>query len=311
MDHKQQQPEIAILMATYNGQRFLSEQLDSFTQQTCTNWRLIASDDNSKDNTIDILKSYQNAWGSNKLEIRQGPSKGFCHNFLNVACDPSIKADYFAFSDQDDVWYPEKLQVAIDYLATQDPTIPTIYCGRTTYVNEDLKIIGQSPLFIYPRRFRNALVQSIAGGNTMVFNPAAKALIEAAGNLNVISHDWWLYIIVMAAGGKVFYDPNPYIYYRQHPNALIGGNTSVAAITERFIMAISGRFKQWNDINILALLQCRHLLTENALEILDLFLRLRNSHLIHRYRMIEVCGLYRQTRRGTISLIIAAMLKKV
>jgi hypothetical protein len=76
-------------------------------------------------------------------------------------------------------------------------------------------------------------VQSIAGGNTMVFNPAAKALLEAAGSLNVISHDWWLYILVMAAGGKVYYDPTPYIYYRQHPAALIGGNTSLSAKLKR------------------------------------------------------------------------------
>jgi glycosyltransferase involved in cell wall biosynthesis len=308
---KQNRPTIAILMATYNGERFLHDQIDSFIHQSSSNWQLIASDDGSADATVKILEDYQATLGADKIQIRRGPSKGFCKNFLSMACDASIRADYYAFSDQDDVWYPEKLQVAIDYLATQDPAIPAVYCGRTTYVDEQLKFVGYSPIFIYPRRFRNALVQSIAGGNTMVFNPAAKALLEAAGSLNVISHDWWLYILVMAAGGKVYYDPTPYVYYRQHPAALIGGNTSLSAKLKRLTMAINGRFRSWNDTNLSALQQCRHLMTENSTEILDLFLRLRNSHLIHRYRMIEVCGLYRQTRSGTISLIVAAALKKI
>ena len=311
MDFESNLPSIGILMGTYNGEKFIAEQLDSIATQTHPNWRLIASDDGSVDETLNILAQYQKAWGEQKLEIRQGPARGFSANFLSLACDASIDADYYAFADQDDVWQPEKFAVAINYLAKQDPAIPTVYCGRTAYVDDNLKPKGFSPLFIYPTRFRNALVQSIAGGNTMVFNRAAKKLLEAAGVLEVVSDDWWLYLLIMGAGGKVYYHAEPYVLYRQHADSLIGGNNSLVASAERIVLGIRGRFRYWNDIHVIALDQCRHLLTSNATEILDLFLRLRDSHFIHRCRMIEVCGLYRQTRRGSISLLIAAALKKV
>lgn len=298
-------------MATYNGSRFISEQLDSFADQTYQNWAVIVSDDGSQDNTLDILHQYQKNWGKQKLQVLSGPQKGFCQNFLSLCCNDEIDSEYFAFSDQDDVWCAEKLQVAIEYLEQQDPNIPTVYCGRTAYVDENLKPLGLSPLFTYPRRFRNALVQSIAGGNTMVFNRATKKLLEAAGPLEVVSHDWWLYLLVMGAGGKVYYDKIPYIHYRQHPQALIGGNSSLLESMERVFLTIKGRFRQWNDININALLRSQHLLSENNNEVLALFLRLRDSHLLHRCRMLEVCGIYRQTKRGTISLFMAAILGKI
>jgi hypothetical protein len=99
-----------------------------------------------------------------------------------MACDPGIKADYYAFCDQDDVWLAAKLAVAIRNISeNQKETLPYLYCSRTTYVNEKLKRIGCSRLFAFPRTFRNALIQSIAGGNTMVFNQATKGLLERVG----------------------------------------------------------------------------------------------------------------------------------
>ena len=101
------QPSVAILMATFNGEKFLAEQLDSLQIQTISNWRLYVSDDGSSDGTMDIIKRYQVLWGADKLQYRPGPQKGFAQNFLSLACDPDIKADYYAFCDQDDVWLPE------------------------------------------------------------------------------------------------------------------------------------------------------------------------------------------------------------
>ena len=96
-------PLVAILMGTMNGARFLPEQLDSLAAQTHQNWVLIASDDGSTDDTLGILKAYQAKWPTGKLIIKEGPKQGFCVNFLSMACDPSIQADYYAFCDQDDV----------------------------------------------------------------------------------------------------------------------------------------------------------------------------------------------------------------
>jgi glycosyltransferase involved in cell wall biosynthesis len=182
-------PLVAILLCTYNGARFLAEQLDSLEAQTHQNWVAIASDDGSTDQTLEILQQYQAKWPSGKLTIRGGPQKGFCQNFLSLACDLNIRANYYAFCDQDDVWLPEKLAVALENISSnQQADVPYLYCGRTKYVNENLKPCGMSPLFVFPPSFRNALVQSIAGGNTMAFNNATKLLLEKVGPVHVSAH---------------------------------------------------------------------------------------------------------------------------
>jgi len=305
-------PLIAILLCTYNGEEFLAEQLDSYEIQTHKNWVLIVSDDGSTDATLQILQKYQAKWPLGKMTIRKGPQKGFCQNFLSLACHPDIQASYYAFSDQDDVWLPEKLTAALQIIiANQNIYVPFMYCGRTQYVSDQLKPCGISPLFIFPPSFRNALVQSLAGGNTMVFNLAAKLLIEKAGPVNVPSHDWWVYQIISGVEGDVFYDSVPYLWYRQHHGALVGGNNSFSAKVERVMMLWQGRFQYWNTQNIAALKEVSHLLVKNHQEILRLFESLRNARLKDRFRLMEICGLYRQTRRGTFSLFLAALFKKI
>jgi len=307
-----QEPSVAILMGVYNGKNYINEQLASIAQQTHKNWCLFISDDGSTDDTPSLVNRFKQVWKENQIVVRQGPRKGFCQNFLAMACDSSIEADYFAFADQDDVWLPEKLSVAVKHIENNAQLQePYLYCGRTTYVKDDLKPYTQSPLFVYPRTFRNALIQSIAGGNTMVFNRAAKKLIEKAGLVPAVSHDWWLYQLITGAGGRVHYDETSYILYRQHENALVGGNNSIKDRLERIWLVFRGQFREWNSQNIQALNQARHCLNQNAQEILDLFIRLRDSSFSHRFRMLEVCGLYRQTWRDTVSLMLAATIKKI
>ena len=303
---------IAILMSTYNGQQFIAEQLKSIAQQTHVNWKIFLSDDGSSDDTLQIAEQFKQQWGLDRLEIRQGPKQGFCLNFLSMACDPTIKADFYAFSDHDDVWMDDKLERALTYFeSVQNEYIPRVYCGRTQSVDEQLNHLGYSPLFCLPRSFRNALVQSIAGGNTMVFNQAAKELIEKAGLLEVVSHDWWLYQLIKGAGGTVYYDPKPSILYRQHPNALVGANRSIGARYDRFVFAWNGGFKRWNDINYAALCSVKHLLTKDNREILELFGTLRTAKFKDRFRLLAVCGIYRQTWQGTLSLWLATFLNKL
>lgn len=308
-------PLVAILMGTMNGQRFLAEQLDSLAAQTHQNWVLIASDDGSTDDTVRILKAYQAKWPAGKLIIKEGPKQGFCVNFLSMACDPRIKADYYAFCDQDDVWLPSKLKVALKNIDAHqircDVTLPYLYCGRTTYVSEKLEQIGASPLFVFPPSFRNALIQSIAGGNTMVFNQKVKDMLERVGVVDVPSHDWWLYQLTSAADGLVHYDHVPQILYRQHSRAMTGGNSSVQAKLKRLGMLMQGRFFHWTNQNLVALDRARGEMSKGNSDILALFVTLRDAKLKDRFRLLEVCGLYRQTWGGTISLVFAALLKKL
>lgn len=303
---------VAILLATYNGSQFLSAQLDSLESQIHQNWFVVASDDGSSDDTLAILRGFQERWPEGKLTIRKGPEQGFCKNFLSMACDKDILADYYAFCDQDDVWLPTKLTVAIENIHNnQEDTVPYVYCGRTTYVDERLKKVGSSPLFTFPRTFRNALVQCIAGGNSMVFNAACKRLLENAGEVVHSSHDWWVYQIVTAKGGVVFYDPAPQLLYRQHKNALVGRNNSIGAKIERSSMVLTGQFKRLNDTNIEALCSVKYLINQVNLETLNLFKKMRNADFKDRIRLMEVCGLYRQTWKGTTSLLLAALFKKI
>ena len=193
-------PLVAILMGTMNGQQFLAEQLGSLEAQTHQNWVLIASDDGSTDDMHQILQSYQAKWPVGQLIIKKGPRQGFCANFQSMACDPSLKADYYAFCDQDDVWLPTKLEIALTNIAAhqvhRDVTLPYVYCGRSTYVSENLEPIGISPLFVFPAKFRNALVQSIAGGNTMVFNQETKLALEKVGVVFAAIYCWLYWAIV-------------------------------------------------------------------------------------------------------------------
>ena len=299
-------------MGTYNGALYLSEQLDSLEKQTLSNWRLIVSDDGSTDMTLEILKRRQALWPVGKLEIRSGPQKGFCYNFLSLACDEDIYATYYAFCDQDDVWLPKKLEVAIEKIrSNQKPELAYVYCGRTTYVDEHLKPCGISPFFKRPTSFANALVQSIAGGNTMVFNQKAKKVLEKVGCLQLVSHDWWLYQLTTAVGGEVFYDSMPYLLYRQHDKALVGGNTSLLAKTKRIIMVFEGRFRTWNTQNIEALNQVRELLLPKNLDLLDSFMMVRHSSLMNRVKFAAFGEIYRQTLSGNMSLRVALLFKKI
>lgn len=303
---------VAILMGTKNGERFIAEQLDSLAAQTHQNWVLYVSDDGSTDDTIQILRAYQAKWSTGKLHIREGPMQGFCVNFLSMACDSSIIADYYAFCDQDDVWLASKLTVAIHNISqNQEEGIAYVYCGRTTYVDERLKKIGFSPLFTFPGTFRNALIQSIAGGNTMVFNQSTKVALEKAGIVQHPSHDWWVYQLATGVGGAVFYDSIPQVLYRQHEKALVGSNDSFLARAERLRMVFKGEFRSWSDRNIAILCAIKPMLTHGSNETLTLFKKMRGATLKDRLRLMEVAGLYRQTWRGTLSLLIAAIFRKI
>ena len=97
---------VAILLCTFNGARFLPMQLASFEAQDHQDWRLFVSDDGSEDSTLGLAEAFRKKHGADRVFIRKGPQKGFVANFLSLICDPAVNGDYYAFSDQDDVWLP-------------------------------------------------------------------------------------------------------------------------------------------------------------------------------------------------------------
>ena len=305
-------PKVAILLCTYHGQHYLAEQLDSFAAQTHSNWEVWASDDGSEDDTHAILEAYQQKWPAGCLSIHFGPAEGFAANFLSLTCKASIEADYYAYSDQDDVWEADKLERAVRWLESIPPNIPALYCGRTRLVDADNNEIGLSPLFSKPPSFANALMQNIGGGNTMVFNNAARALLREAGeDTPVITHDWWAYMVVAGCGGKVLYDSHPSLRYRQHDGNLVGVNATWAARFKRIRMLWEGRFRNWNNSNIGALRKLQHKLTPENRETLERFAKARQMSLIPRLIRLKRSGIYRQTLFDNLGLIAAAIFGKI
>ncbi len=304
-------PSVAILLGTHQGSEFLAQQLDSIRSQTYEDWSVKVSDDRSTDQTLEILGAYRRQWGDERLSVRVGPALGFRANFLSLVCAPDIDARYFAFADQDDVWDSDKLATAVSWLDGVPDDIPALYCGRTRLIDEAGKGVGFSPHFRKPVSFRNALVQSVAGGNTMVFNAAARALIvEAGGDVDVQTHDWWVYILVTGCGGCVFYDPRPTVGYRQHASNLVGSNASVSGRFQRAARLLAGRFRTMNSRNIAALARVRHRVTPENLAVLDHFERARNVGLSERIKGVLRSGVYCHTRLGNLGLAAAAVLKK-
>ncbi|MYL85154.1 glycosyltransferase [Desulfovibrio aerotolerans] len=305
-------PKVAILLCTYQGQCYLAEQLDSFVTQSHTNWDVWVSDDGSRDNTLSILEDYQHKWGIDRLSLHFGPNKGFQANFLFLTCNVNIDADYYAYSDQDDVWEVDKLARAVKWLESVPQHIPALYCTRTRLVDRNNNHIGFSPLFSKPLSFSNALVQNVGGGNTMVFNNAARALLCKAGaNLPVVTHDWWAYLVVTGCGGKVFYDSKPTLRYRQHDDNLVGMNATWMALFERFCMLMQGKFSHWNDGNIAALRKLHENLTPESCEILEHFVKARQMSFVTRLMYLKRSGIYRQTLIGNLGLIAAAIFRKI
>ncbi|WP_096788016.1 glycosyltransferase [Rhodobacter sp. CZR27] len=306
-------PRIAILLATYNGAANLDEQLESYAAQHLRPAMLIVSDDGSADATRERVAAFaaRHPW----LEVRliDGPCQGSAKNFLHLLGQVPPEADMIALSDQDDVWLPDKLARGARALAAEPADLPVLYGGSSWICDADL---GNRRPYPLPQRapgFRHALVQNIAGGNTMMLNRGGIDLLAEASREpgRLVVHDWWIYQIVSGAGGRVIFDPVPLLLYRQHGGNLIGANHGLAAKKRRLMMLLSGRFRQWNSINIRALRASAHRLTPENRRLLQEFDALRRAGPFNRLRRLNRIGLYRQGLPGSMSLWLAAVLGRI
>ena len=305
-------PRVAVLMCTMQGQHFLAQQLNSIATQTHPCWEIWASDDGSDDHTRAILEYYQSHWGEDRISIHAGPAEGSTANFLSLTCRADIDADYFAYADQDDVWEDDKLERAVAWLQTVPPDVPALYGSRTLLVDARNQHLGYSPLFERPPSFRNALVQSVAGGNTMVFNRAARDLLRCAGeDVEAITHDWWAYMLISGCGGSVHYDPYPTVRYRQHDTNQYGANIDPVAQYTRARLLLQGRFRGWIDANLKALERVRHLMTPANQQVLDDFIGVRQRWIGARLYRLWRSGIHRQTMLGNIGITLAALINRL
>jgi glycosyltransferase involved in cell wall biosynthesis len=304
---------LAILMATCQGEVYLGQQILSLEQQTFKGWSLYVSDDGSTDATLEILADWQRRLGHDRLTLSQGPQRGFAANYFSLVCAPDIEADYFAFCDQDDIWASDKLQQALSWLRTVPAETPALYCGRAELVDATGTRLGLSSAHVQPPSFANALVQNIAGGNTMIFNRTARNLISQTGRFaDIPAHDWWAYLVVTACGGRVRYDPVPHIRYRQHETNAIGARGGPKVAYSRVRAWLGGQFSDWIDGNLGGLQALSMHLSNDSLKPMNAFIYARGAHTgWQRWRGIRKSGVYRQTIAGNATLALAALLGRI
>jgi glycosyltransferase involved in cell wall biosynthesis len=304
-------PKVVILLATLNGEEYLCEQLQSFCEQTHSNWELLVSDDGSTDRTVEIVNAFAEQVRQ-PVTLQLGPGRGFWRNFLSLIRNKEVDGEFFAYSDQDDVWFPTKLQRAVGWLESLPVDVPALYFSRTALVAPNGKLQGFSPLFERTPSFQNALLQNIGGGNTMVFNRAARSVLAATPpDIELIAHDWWTYQMVTGVGGIVRYDRWPSVKYRQHEHNLVGSNVGMRQRSLRLRAFAKGRVVTWNDTNIEALNKMRHLLNPSSLATLDQFALARKTPLPKRFYLLWKAGAYRQSILDNIGIVVGSLLGKI
>lgn len=290
---------VAVLMPTYNGSKFIKAQIESIINQKKFPVHLYISDDGSDDDTLIILDDYFKKYPNIFKKLYKVNFKHPVKNYISLTLKvPEYK--YYAFADQDDVWFEDKLIHSISKLNEGY----LLYGGRVQVTDENLKTIGYSPIFEKPTSFANAIVQNIAGANTMVFNHSAMKIFRKIKNHPITSIDWLFYILVTFYGNKVFYDKHPKILYRQHSNNDHGIGKSFQSRLSRFLFLIKGGNKLFNELNVSLLNEIVDNYEKQNLEILSNYNYLRNNmkYRLSSFKFLKKSKIYRQTFLGNLNL---------
>lgn len=307
-------PTVHILLATYNGAQFLTEQLNSIARQTHSEWTLTISDDGSTDNTLKLIAQFAERI-TQPLTVLQGPrQKSPTRNFFHLIQNaPTAGAsDLYAFCDQDDVWLEEKLERAVKWHAQEQSNIVRLYCSRTQFVDEQLKPIGLSPGIQRAPSIGNALVQNIASGNTMVFNMAVLKGMQKVLPENSVWHDWTTYLVATALGGVVHFQESPSLLYRQHANNVVGSNNSLNQLVRSITLSIRGRYQCRINKNLHALKDMGLQENNKFIELSTLIKLIRISrNPFERFWLLKCSKLHRQGLVANASLWVAAFLGKL
>ncbi|QOS81356.1 glycosyltransferase family 2 protein [Paenibacillus sp. JNUCC31] len=219
------QPKVLIMMSTYNGERYINEQMDSLMAQVNVETQIYIRDDGSTDGTIEKLRPYVEAY-PDRIYFRSEQNLGVIRSFFELMRSSPPTFDYYAFCDQDDVWEQDKLIRAVTLLQNRSTEIPLLYCSSTQMVDQHLTAIGVWPKVPQKRlELHNALVENSCVGCTMVMNSITFNQVRASlpSEVNqVIMHDWWIFLYA-STFGEVIFDGIPGIQYRQHQGNVLGG----------------------------------------------------------------------------------------
>lgn len=252
--------QIAVLLSSYNGFPYISDQVDSVLNQILEDGmslHLFIRDDGSHDQTLDYLKDLQN---NGRVSVSFGENIGVTASFFSLLNDTPDCYDYIVLCDQDDVWLQDKLMRAIGKLSSFDAgkKEPLLYCSEYYFCDSDLDIVSISRLNKTGVSFQKMLYENACSGNTMVLNKRLHQILNQIGYEDYGWHDWWI-ALVASAVGDIIYDDYPSLYYRR-----TGDNASATGTS--FIKVMAQRFKTFAKGDGLTLVknQLRHLYSYNS-----------------------------------------------
>ena len=287
-------PSVAILLSTFNGARYLPAQLESFKRQSETGWILFWRDDGSIDDTVAVMQAFADEIGPDRCHRVETPGwLGVAGSFYALIAAAQPTGLPLAFSDQDDLWLPDKLARGLSALRAGHG--PALYCSRQILVDDALAAIGPSAPFHRPPGFAAALTQNIATGCTVVLDPAAAALVAGSTPPRGPLHDWWCYLLVTGVGGRVIADAEPTMLYRQHAANLVGAPSTRRRRAMAALRRGPDAYLAMLRANVAALSAASDQLTPEARRIVAIVGQALRAGFIARFRALLVPGLHRQT----------------
>ncbi|URZ87764.1 glycosyltransferase family 2 protein [Floricoccus penangensis] len=214
--------KVNIVMSTYNGEKYLSEQIESIQNQTFSDWTLLIRDDGSTDNTVDIIKKYVSE--DNRIKfINEEKTKnlGVINSFYSLI--KYNQADYYFFSDQDDYWLPEKVELTLNEAQKHNNSKPIMYYTDLKVVDKNLNVLNESMIRSQSSHANTKLIQeltenTVTGCVSMINHTLAEKWNTTD---NIIMHDWYLALLASALGELVYID-KPTELYRQHDSNVLG-----------------------------------------------------------------------------------------
>lgn len=218
--------KIAILLSTYNGERYLKKQIDSIIDQSNSNWDLYIRDDGSTDSTRTIIESYLDDSRIHWINSKKQDNLKVIRSFFELL--GQVDADYYMFCDQDDVWLPNKVQLTYDemrHLEKSHNDVPILVHTDLKVVDAKLNLVNQSMMKMQdldPKpTFNRLLVQNSVTGCTTMINDELKRKCQNLDPDQICMHDWW-FALVAAAFGRIGYVNQATILYRQHGDNEVG-----------------------------------------------------------------------------------------
>jgi len=287
---------VAVLMSSYNGEEYIEQQIDSIlTQKTSCDVRLFIRDDGSQDCTVDIIKHYIDQGAP--ITLFEGENLGYNQSFFKLL-QIVDGYDFYAFSDQDDVWMEDKLEIAVSTLTNRNK--PALYGSCSYLVYDELEPFGVTQQERRKITFYNTIIQNFFPGHSQVMNAALKEKITQ--NLDyekIYVYDSWIVNTAIVCGELVF-DNTPHTYYRMHKGNAVGfGEGATGWVHERIHRIQNGELKQYaKQIKYFVECYADELAPDERCE-MELF-ETSKTNFFKRLRYISKTKLYRQKKKEDI-----------